>query len=73
MTRALASQQWLVRYDVRTRGGHAYVQFRGARDIGIALVQRFGPLGLPAAAHAVALDAVNRRGVTIERVCPVGR
>ncbi len=72
-TKALGTSYWFVSYEPKTAGvggaQHTYLQFERARDEGLALVQSLGPLGLVPAAHALALEALQTRGLTFAKAC----
>jgi hypothetical protein len=73
-TKAFGKSLWFVGYDVKTAPvegkNHAYLQFRGTKDLALALVERLGPLGILPAAQATALAALSKQKLTISRACP---
>lgn len=72
-TDKLGKSYWFVSYKpVRAAAGHGqhtYLQFERGRDQGLALVQTLGPLGLGPAAHTLAIEALQKRGLTYAKAC----
>ncbi len=73
-TRVYGRSLFLARYregSARFHGKqHAYLQFNGTRDLGVALVQTGGVvLGGQAAAYGAAVAALKKSGLTYEQMC----
>jgi hypothetical protein len=73
-TRAYGKSLWFSGFqerNARVHGkSHTYIQFNGAKDVGIALVQSFGRLGTNPAAVTAALASIKSAGLSIDQACP---
>lgn len=48
---------------------YAYVQFDNTRSLALSILERLGPFGTAPAAYAVALDALEKAGISYENAC----
>lgn len=75
-TKWYGNKLWFVRYDQGSAPHHGkehtYLQFRGTRDLVLALLQTFGLAGVPAATYAAGLAALDKAGLTLDKACPLG-
>lgn len=73
-TKAQGASYWFVRYDEKRATDHgktyAYLELQSTRDLALALLETFGPLGVAPAAQAAALAALDKAGLTIDEACP---
>jgi hypothetical protein len=73
-TKAMGDSLWFVNYDEKTARAadnkeHVYLQFARARGAALSMVETLGVVGLPAAAHMLAIAALESAGLTYDNAC----